>query len=186
MSAVEARAFPAHTLRYGPASGVTAACYLGGMLSLPDMLTMDMGGTSTDLSLIRDARPSVSNEAEVGDFPLMMPVTSIEAIGAGGGSIAAFRGTVLSVGPESAGSRPGPACYGNGGRKPTLSDAYLLCGYLDAQAFLGGRMPLRSDLAAEAMRPIRSDGRRVGKGCVGRCNSRGSPSHDKKKYKKRT
>src|SRR3546814_15886667 len=120
------------------------------MLSLPDMLTMDMGGTSTDLSLIRDARPSVSNEAEVGDFPLMMPVTSIEAIGAGGGSIAAFRGTVLSVGPESAGSRPGPACYGNGGRKPTLSDPYLLCGYPDAQALLGGRMPPPSHLGAAA------------------------------------
>src|SRR3546814_20505548 len=66
MSAAEARAFPAHTLLSGPASGVTAACYLGGMLSLPDMLTMDMGGTSTDLSLIRDARPSRSEERRVG------------------------------------------------------------------------------------------------------------------------
>ncbi len=154
MAAREARDFPVHTLLSGPASGVTAARVLGEMLDEPDLLTMDMGGTSTDLSLIRGGAPMVSTDSEVGEFPLMMPVTGIEAIGAGGGSIAWMDGTVLRVGPKSAGARPGPACYGQGGTAPTLTDAYLLCGYLNPDHFLGGRMPLRRDLAEAAMRPI--------------------------------
>lgn len=154
MSVGEARRFPVHTLLSGPASGVTATCYLAAAMDVPNVLTMDMGGTSTDLSLIREAMPTVSNEAEVGDFPLMMPVTGIEAIGAGGGSIASVDGLTLTVGPESAGSRPGPACYGRGGTRPTLSDAYLLCGFLDPRAFLHGRMTLNRDLSVQAMQPI--------------------------------
>jgi len=154
MAAHEARAFPVHTLLSGPASGVTAARFLGEILDEPDLLTMDMGGTSTDLSLIRNGAPMVSTDSEVGEFPLMMPVTGIEAIGAGGGSIAWMDGTVLRVGPKSAGARPGPACYGQGGTAPTLTDAYLLCGYLNPDHFLGGRMPLRRDLAEAAMGPI--------------------------------
>jgi N-methylhydantoinase A len=90
----------------------------------------------------------------VGDFPLMMPVTGIEAIGAGGGSIAEMNGGVLKVGPRSAGSRPGPACYGQGGTLPTISDAYLLCGLLDPGMFLGGAMPLHRDRAEAAMAPL--------------------------------
>ncbi|MDP6787886.1 MAG: hydantoinase/oxoprolinase family protein [Rhodospirillales bacterium] len=154
MAAREARSFPVHTLLSGPASGVTAARFLGQMLDEPDLLTMDMGGTSTDLSLIRGGAPMVSTDSEVGEFPLMMPVTGIEAIGAGGGSIAWMDGTVLRIGPKSAGARPGPACYGQGGTAPTLTDAYLLCGYLDPNHFLGGRMALRRDLAEDAMAPI--------------------------------
>jgi N-methylhydantoinase A len=154
MAAREARDFPVHTLLSGPASGVTAARFLGEVLDEPDLLTMDMGGTSTDLSLIRGGAPMVSTDSEVGEFPLMMPVTGIEAIGAGGGSIAWMDGTVLRVGPKSAGARPGPACYGQGGTAPTLTDAYLLCGYLNPDHFLGGRMPLRRDLAEAAMDPI--------------------------------
>ena len=154
MAAREARDFPVHTLLSGPASGVTAAMFLGEILDEPDLLTMDMGGTSTDLSLIRNGAPMVSTDSEVGEFPLMMPVTGIEAIGAGGGSIAWLDGTVLRVGPKSAGARPGPACYGQGGTAPTLTDAYLLCGYLNPDHFLGGRMPLKRDLAESAMAPI--------------------------------
>ena len=115
---------------------------------------MDMGGTSTDLSLIIDGRPTVSNDAGVGDFPLMMPVTGIEAIGAGGGSIAWMDGPVLRVGPQSTGADPGPASFGKGGVEPTLTDAYLLAGYIDPLNFLGGRLSLDVTAAETAMRPI--------------------------------
>lgn len=157
MAAREARNFAVHTLLSGPASGVTAARFIGaGRRDAKDrnLLTMDMGGTSTDLSLIRDGLPIVSHDAEVGDFPLMMPVTGIEAIGAGGGSIARIDGPVLRVGPQSAGANPGPACYGRGGTKPTVTDAYLICGYLSPTNFLGGKMALHPAKSAEAMQAI--------------------------------
>ncbi len=153
MSARDAMAFPVHTLLSGPASGVTAAQHLGktaGRL----LLTMDMGGTSTDLSLLIDGQPGVSSHAEVGDFPLMMPVTEIEAIGAGGGSIANLDGTMLHVGPRSAGAFPGPACFGRGGNLPTVTDAYLIAGYLNADNFLGGRMALDRAAAEAVMLPL--------------------------------
>ena len=145
---------PVHTLLSGPAAGVTAGQFVGDLLEMPDLLTMDMGGTSTDMSLIRAGQAQVSTQAEVGEFPLMMPVTAIEAIGAGGGSIARMDGPVLKVGPQSAGARPGPACYGQGGEIPTLTDAYLVCGYINPDYFLGGRMALRRDLAEQAMAPL--------------------------------
>ncbi len=151
MSATEACATPVHTLLSGPASGVTACAYMAAARREPMLLAMDMGGTSTDLSLVRDAQPLVSNRGVVGDFPLHLPVTGIEAIGAGGGSIAAMDGPVLTVGPRSAGATPGPACYDLGGEQPTLTDAYLLCGYIDPGNFLGGRMRLKPELAAAAM-----------------------------------
>jgi N-methylhydantoinase A len=156
MAASEARRYPVQTLLSGPASGVTAACFLGQSLSGQKLLTMDMGGTSTDLSLIVDGRPTISNAAEVGDFPLMMPVTGIEAIGAGGGSIAWMDGPLLRIGPQSAGADPGPACFGKGGTQPTLSDAYLLSGYIDPANFLGGRLSLDIDAAENAMQGVAS------------------------------
>ncbi|HYZ61450.1 MAG TPA: hydantoinase/oxoprolinase family protein [Acetobacteraceae bacterium] len=154
MTAAEAERMPIHTLLSGPAAGVAASAALGAMLESPNLLTMDMGGTSTDISLIRDGRAMASHEARVGDFPLMMPVTAIEAIGAGGGSIAWMDGPVLKVGPRSAGARPGPACYGQGGTQPTVSDAYLLCGYLSPDAPLAGGLRLRRDLAQQAIAPL--------------------------------
>lgn len=154
LAASEARALPVHTLLSGPASGVTAAQYLGVSLDERCMLTMDMGGTSTDISLIQDGEPSITGDAEVGDFPLMMPVTGIEAIGAGGGSICWIDGGVLRVGPRSSGARPGPACFGHGGKQPTLTDAYLLCGFIHPAHFLGGRMTLDLSAAQAAMQPI--------------------------------
>ena len=154
MSAAEATRMPIHTLLSGPAAGVTAAAALGGMLGEPSLLTMDMGGTSTDISMIDAGRIMTSLDGRVGDFPIMMPVTAIEAIGAGGGSIAWLDDVVLKVGPRSAGARPGPACYGRGGTQPTVSDAYLLCGYLAEEAPLAGGLRLRRDLAAAAMQPI--------------------------------
>jgi N-methylhydantoinase A len=153
MAAAEARHFPVHTLLSGPASGVTAAQYLGHAIGERNILTMDMGGTSTDISLVHDGQALTSTAAEVGDFPVVMPVTGIEAIGAGGGSIAAMDGGVLRVGPRSAGSSPGPACFGRGGTAPTLTDAYLLAGYLP-DALLGGAMQLDRHAAERAMTPI--------------------------------
>lgn len=154
MAAHDAAAMPVHTLLSGPASGVTAAQFLGRARGEARILTLDMGGTSTDLSLIQDGRPTISNDAEVGDFPLMMPVTGIEAIGAGGGSIIWMDGPVLRVGPMSAGARPGPAAFGRGGTRPTLTDAYLLSGYVDPARFLGGEMTLDTEAARRAMKPV--------------------------------
>lgn len=154
MAATEARAYPVQTLLSGPASGVTAAQDLAERLGDRQILTFDMGGTSTDVSLIRDASPTISSEAEVGDFPLTMPVTEIEAIGAGGGSLIAMDGKVLKVGPRSAGARPGPACFGHGGTNPAVSDAYAICGYLNPENFLGGKMKLDVAAAERAITPV--------------------------------
>lgn len=154
MAAAEARRFPVQTLLSGPASGVTAAQQLGRLMEEPAFLTMDMGGTSTDLSLIRDGHLTLAEDAEVGEFPLAMPVTGIEAIGAGGGSIVAFDEAVLRVGPQSAGARPGPACFGKGGTLPTVTDAYVLCGYVDPDNFLGGQMRLDPAEAEAAYRGL--------------------------------
>ena len=153
MAAADAMAHPVHTLLSGPASGVTAAQHLGKAAGR-HMLTMDMGGTSTDLSLLIDGQPGVSSHAEVGDFPLMMPVTEIEAIGAGGGSIAMLDGSMLRVGPKSAGAFPGPACFGRGGTLPTVTDAYLVAGYLNPANFLGGRMRLDVEAARAVLAPL--------------------------------
>src|SRR5262249_3690972 len=154
MTSAEAQRLPVQTLLSGPAAGVTGAQTLGDYLNVSDILTMDMGGTSTDLSLIQVGRSTVTAQAEVGDFPLFLPVTAIEAMGAGGGSIIWLDGSVLKVGPKSAGSKPGPACYASGGTQPTLTDAYLLCGYISPHGLLGGRVPLSRELAVQALAPI--------------------------------
>lgn len=154
MSATEARRLPIHTLLSGPAAGVTAAQTLGSFLELDQILTFDMGGTSTDVSLIDGGRPMITGHAEVGDFPLIMPVTAVEAMGAGGGSIVWLDGNVMKVGPRSAGSKPGPACYGLGGKEPTLSDAYLITNFLSPKGLLGGQMKLDRGLAEKAFKPI--------------------------------
>ena len=100
---------PVRAILSGPSTGVVAAQAIGALAGFPDLITFDMGGTSTDISVVRDGRAMSSQDGRVGDFPLMMPVTAIEAIGAGGGSIAWMDGPVLKMGPRSAGARPGPA-----------------------------------------------------------------------------
>jgi N-methylhydantoinase A len=157
MSSAEARRLPIHTLLSGPAAGVTAARALGRQLGVERILTLDMGGTSTDVSLVDRGRVMVTGQAEVGDFPLLMPVTAIEAMGAGGGSLVWLDGGVLKVGPRSAGSVPGPACYGQGGRNPTLTDAYLIAGYLSPKGLLGGRLPLELALAERAFAHVAAE-----------------------------
>ncbi len=123
----------AKTVMSGPASGVMAAAYTGRVAGLSDLITYDMGGTSTDVALIRGAEPAVSNEIEIEyAMPIHVPMVDVRTVGAGGGSIARVTAAgLLEVGPESAGADPGPICYGRGGSEPTISDANLLLGRLD-------------------------------------------------------
>ena len=123
----------AKTVMSGPASGVIAAAYTGRRASRPNLITYDMGGTSTDVALIRGSEPSVSHEIELEyAMPIHVPMVDVRTIGAGGGSIARVNEAgLLEVGPQSAGATPGPICYGRGGTSPTISDANMLLGRLD-------------------------------------------------------
>jgi N-methylhydantoinase A len=128
----------AKTVMSGPASGVMAAAYTGRRAGFDNLVTYDMGGTSTDVALIRGARPAVSNEIEIEyAMPIHVPMVDVHTVGAGGGSIARVDDAgLLQVGPESAGASPGPICYGRGGTEPTISDANLLLGRLNAKKLL--------------------------------------------------
>lgn len=123
----------AKTVMSGPASGVMAAAYTGKLAGFENLMTYDMGGTSTDVALIQNATPSVSNEIEIEyAMPIHVPMVDVRTVGAGGGSIARVNAAgLLDVGPQSAGADPGPICYGRGGTEPTISDANLLLGRLD-------------------------------------------------------
>ena len=125
----------AKTVMSGPASGVMAAAFTGRKAGFENLITYDMGGTSTDVALIKDARASVSNEIELEyAMPIHVPMVDVRTVGAGGGSIAKVNSAgLLEVGPHSAGAKPGPICYGQGGEQPTISDANLLLGRLNAK-----------------------------------------------------
>ena len=136
----------------GPAGGVSAAAYIGQLLGEPKLIAFDMGGTSTDISLIENGVPHVANEKFEAGWKIAAPMIDIHTLGAGGGSIARVdEGGILHVGPESAGAEPGPACYGRGGENPTVTDASLALGYLDAANFLGGRASLDTATAEQAL-----------------------------------
>jgi N-methylhydantoinase A len=150
-TAARARRQPIQTLLSGPVGGTIGGAALARATGRPNLLCVDMGGTSFDLSLIVDGRPTVSTETEQQGLPLLMPLVDIHTIGAGGGSLAWLEAGGLRVGPESAGAMPGPACYGRGGTEPTVTDANLFLGRLDPGYFLGGRMTLDRDAAAAAM-----------------------------------
>ena len=136
----------------GPAGGVSAAAYLGQLLDEPRVIAFDMGGTSTDISLIENGFPHVANEKFEAGWKIAAPMIDIHTLGAGGGSIARVGdGGILHVGPDSAGAEPGPACYGKGGVNPTVTDASLVLGYLDAANFLGGRAGLDRNSAEKAL-----------------------------------
>jgi len=154
MTVAAARDKPVHTVLSGPAGGVVAASHVAAACGVTDLITMDIGGTSTDISLIRGGRPAITREARLEDMPIRLPVVDINAIGAGGGSIAWIDdGGALRVGPRSAEAVPGPACYRRGGTQPTVSDANLVLGRLGTDTRLGGDMTL--DL--EAARRVISD-----------------------------
>lgn len=147
-----ARRFAANTLLSGPAGGPMAGIAYGGTQDLANLITIDMGGTSFDASLIHKGRPSTTIEGEVGGHRLALPILDIHTVGAGGGSIASVDpGGMLQVGPGSAGAEPGPVCYGQGGTEPTVTDADLLLGYIDAGFFLGGEIELDYSRAEAAM-----------------------------------
>ena len=138
----------------GPAGGLVGASWLGRLAGDEQLLTFDMGGTSTDVSLI-DGAPQLTNEGHIGRWPVAVSMVDMHTIGAGGGSIARVdEGGMLQVGPESAGAEPGPVCYGRGGSEVTVSDANLVLGRLRPDVFLGGRMRLDIDAAYAAMQRL--------------------------------
>ena len=154
MSLGRARRFPVRTALSGPAAGVMGAIHIARLAGRPDFVTLDMGGTSADVCLVRDYRAAVATSRTVADFPVRLPAIDIETIGAGGGSIAWFdRDGLMKIGPMSAGASPGPACYGTGGLEPTVSDANLILGRLSPKGLIGGRMPLDVEAARAAFRP---------------------------------
>ncbi|MCW5770940.1 MAG: hydantoinase/oxoprolinase family protein, partial [Rhodospirillaceae bacterium] len=150
-----ARARPIDTLLSGPASGVGAALRVVAPERRQRLITLDMGGTSTDIAIVHNGAPEFTMAAKVGDYPLIMPVVGVTAIGAGGGSIVWHDAQgVLKIGPESAGAEPGPACYGLGGGRATITDCYLVTGILDPENFLGGRLVLKPAPAAAALERV--------------------------------
>jgi N-methylhydantoinase A len=153
MTVASARAKPVHTVLSGPAGGVVASAHVASLSGFGDIIALDMGGTSTDISLVLDGRPQVTREAALDGIPVRIPVIDINAIGAGGGSIAWIdEGGALRVGPNSAEAVPGPACYGRGGAEPTVTDANLVLGRLGSDTRLGGEVTLDAEAAAGAIK----------------------------------
>jgi N-methylhydantoinase A len=139
----------------GPAAGVRAAIWFARRNGIENIITLDMGGTSTDVALAPNLVPGTVAELTIDGLPVRTASVDMETIGAGGGSIASVdRGGFLTVGPESAGARPGPACYGHGGNRPTVTDAQLVTGLLRADRFFGGKMTLDMDAAMAALATI--------------------------------
>jgi N-methylhydantoinase A len=139
----------------GPAAGVVGAIRQAGRSGRRDLITFDMGGTSTDVSLVQGGEPSLAPETEVDGLPIRTPVLDIVSVGAGGGSLVWMDdGGMLRAGPRSAGADPGPACYGRGGTLPTVTDAHVVRGTIRPESFLGGAMRLDPDAAHEAFRDI--------------------------------
>ncbi|MGI9409050.1 MAG: hydantoinase/oxoprolinase family protein, partial [Hyphomicrobiaceae bacterium] len=142
---------PIHLALSGPAAGAKGAAYVGKAAGFSDLITIDMGGTSADVALIRDGEPATSTTSQIGEFPLALPIIDIHTVGAGGGSVARLNsGNALVVGPESAGARPGPAAYALGGERATVTDANLLLGRIPP-TLLDGEIPLDRQRAAAAV-----------------------------------
>ena len=155
LPAVPAAERPAQMLNSGPAAGVIGAVALASDLGEPDVITLDTGGTSTDVCLITTGAPEVTSARMVDGLPVHVESTDIVSVGAGGGSIGwRDAGGLLQVGPQSAGAAPGPACYGRGGTQPTVTDALVLLGWLRPEKFLGGGMPLDVDAARGAIETL--------------------------------
>jgi N-methylhydantoinase A len=150
-TAARAALEPVRTILSGPAGGVVAATHLARRLGIRRAISFDMGGTSTDVCLL-DGPPRTTHETTLAGLPVAVPVLDVHSVGAGGGSLARLdAGGALRVGPESAGARPGPACYGRGGTQPTVTDANLLLGRIDADYFLGGSVKLNVAAALKSL-----------------------------------
>ncbi|MDA8048630.1 MAG: hydantoinase/oxoprolinase family protein [Rhodospirillales bacterium] len=143
---------PVRTVLSGPSTGVVAAEAVGRLAGFTDLITFDMGGTSTDVALLEGGRCRLTSEATVHGYPIKAPMLDIHTVGAGGGSVAYIdSGGLLKVGPESAGADPGPVCYARGSAEPTVTDANVVLQTLNPTHLLGGRMPVRQDLAERAI-----------------------------------
>ena len=152
MSVEMARRLPVRASLSGPAAGVLGAARRAAAAGFRDIVTLDVGGTSADVSLLRDARPTEVHERTLAGFPLRLPALDVNAVGAGGGSIAWIdQDGLLKVGPRSAGAAPGPACYAAGGTEATVTDANVVLGRLNDTALLDGRMPIERSLAHRAV-----------------------------------
>lgn len=137
----------------GPAAGVVGASAVTG--SDADLITFDMGGTSCDVSLIRDGQATRTTDVDIGGYPIAVPMVDVNTVGAGGGSVAwVDEGGALRVGPQSAGANPGPACYGKGGELPTVTDANVVLGYIGSDSALGGELTIDTDAAKEAVNDV--------------------------------
>ena len=153
--AAQVRRHAARMVLSGPAAGVGGAIAAGRSAGMHDLLTFDMGGTSTDVCLVSEGAASITTEYKIGGLPLGIPMYDIVTVGAGGGSIASVDGGgAMHVGPASAGADPGPACYDRGGRAFTVTDANVVLGLIRPDTFLGGRMTLSTDAARTAAEPI--------------------------------
>jgi N-methylhydantoinase A len=152
MTAKAAREKPVYTVLSGPAGGVVASTFIGRLTGFENLITIDMGGTSTDISLILNGKPILTSEGNIAGIPIRVPIIDINAIGAGGGSIAWIdEGGALKVGPQSAEAAPGPACYDQGGHQPTITDANVIFGRIDPDYFLGGEMRLNPERSKEVI-----------------------------------
>lgn len=143
-----------HTVESGPAAGLVASADLAEELDLQNVIATDVGGTTFKVGLVVDGKVRVAQRTVINQYSLLMPMVDLVSIGAGGGSIAWSDGGRLRIGPQSAGSSPGPACYGWGGTEPTVTDADAVLGFLTPENFLGGRLPLHVDKAREAFEPL--------------------------------
>ena len=155
-AAKAAEEMPVNLLMSGPAGGVAGAIWVAKQAGFPNLLTFDMGGTSTDVCLVQDGKAQLRRETTVGDVTVRASSVDVRTVGAGGGSIAKVPELTkaLRVGPESAGAAPGPAAYDKGGEAPTVTDANVTLGYLPAEVRLGGDMTIRKDLAEKAVQSI--------------------------------
>jgi len=154
MNATTARTRAIQTLFSGPVGGTIAGAEIGKRLNLGGLICVDMGGTSFDVSLVIDKKADIESQTVLQGLPILSPTVSIHTIGAGGGSVAFLSGGALRVGPRSAGALPGPACYGRGGKEPTVTDANLFLGRLPQAAKLGGNLPLDSHASKIALDSI--------------------------------
>jgi N-methylhydantoinase A len=151
IGAERARRMPVETVLSGPAAGAVGAAFIGGVAGYRDLIGIDIGGTSADITLVHDGEPGLTTTGHIGEWPLALPMIDIATIGAGGGSIARRTADgVLTVGPQSAGAEPGPACYGRGGAEPTVTDAHLVLGHLPPY-LLGGVFDLDIEAASRAI-----------------------------------
>ena len=155
MSIDESVLYPIKTALSGPAAGVVGAQYITALAGEGDLITVDVGGTSTDISLVVGGKFEASDEKTISGYPVRIPSIDISTIGAGGGSIGWIdSGGILKVGPQSAGANPGPACYKLGGQEATITDARVVLGHLNNETLLDGRLPIDAELSRQAVQRL--------------------------------